>query len=152
MLRSQSALIAGRVQAAGLEFHHLSACLHELNGVSHGEIYRYLITAERHVGDDPRRPIALRNACRVIGHVLGGYPKRCRVPLEHHSERIAHQNHINACLVEYAGQCCVIAGEHGDLLSRSVQFAKAMQRDWFSLSHVNRPDGPLLSQFFHLIA
>src|ERR1700722_20057414 len=89
----------GKGPSAAFEFHHLSTCLHEPDGVSHSKIYRYLITSEGHIGDEPRPTIAPRNARRVIGHILGGYRQGRRVPLEHHPERVADEKHVHARVI-----------------------------------------------------
>ena len=48
--------------------------------------------------------------------------------LDHHSERVAHQQDVDAGLIERAGEGCVITGEHGDFLAGVGHLLKSPQR------------------------
>ena len=63
---------------------------------------------ERQVGYDHRPLRSTGNATCVVDHLVERDRQRCRMPLHHHAERIAHENRIDAGLVQQAGERIVV--------------------------------------------
>ena len=125
----------GRRPAAALELDHVRALLHQEGGVAHCGLHGFLVAAERHVGDDPCRPVAADHAAGVVRHLLDGYGERARATLQDIAERIADQERVDARGIQDAGKCGVVAGQHGDLFAGGVHFAQPVQGDGLSIIH-----------------
>jgi hypothetical protein len=102
----------GELRAA-FELHHLGARRHQLGRAAKRLLRRFLVAAERHVGDEEAALAAARDAARVVGHVGEGHRQRGVVSLQHHAERVADQQAVQAGGVEHRGEARVVAGEHG---------------------------------------
>jgi hypothetical protein len=60
---------------------------------------RFLEAAERHVGDHQRARAAARDAAHVVLGLLDRHRQGRVVALDHHAERVADQQHVDAGLV-----------------------------------------------------
>ncbi len=118
-----------------LEFDHLRSGLDQPNRIAQRRLDRLLIAAERHVGDDPGTAVAARHALGVVDHLIHGDRQCAGMTLEHHPERIAHQQHIDACGVEDVREQRVVAREHRDLFAGRVHLPKPMQSHGFANCH-----------------
>ncbi len=98
---------------AALELHHLRAGRHQFGRAAERLLWRFLIAAERHVADEKTAFAAARDAARVIGHVGERHRQRGLVSLQHHAERVADQEAVQAGCVQHRGEARVVAGEHG---------------------------------------
>ena len=96
---------------------HYRTGRHELRRIAEGQFRAFLIGAEGHVGDDERALATACDAAGVIDHVGLRYWQRGVVALQHHAERIADQQRIDAAGFGHAGEGGVIAGQHDNLLA-----------------------------------
>ncbi len=101
---------------AAFQLDHLGARAHQLHGAGEGGLGR-AIGAERQIGDDQRRGACPCYAGGVIGDLREGDRQRRRLTLQHVTERVADQQHVDAGAVQQRSEARVVTGEHGDLLA-----------------------------------
>ncbi len=109
---------------AAFELDHLGAGGHQGDGVAESLLWRFLITAERHVGDDEGTVAAALDGGGVVSDVGDGHRQRRVVALDDVTERIADQQAVDRCAIEQAGKAGVVAGEHDDFFAGSVQLGE----------------------------
>ena len=86
--------------AAAFELDHLRAGLHQTAALRKRLLARLVVAGERQVGDQPGVAVAARHAARVVRHLVERHRQGAVVPLQHHAERIADQQHVDAGRVE----------------------------------------------------
>jgi hypothetical protein len=84
-------------------------------------IWRLLVAAERHVGDDEGATRAALDGGDMVGDVGDGHRQRRVVALDDVAQRIADQQHVDAGTIEQASEAGVVAGEHDDLLAGGME-------------------------------
>jgi hypothetical protein len=80
----------------------MRAGLHEQHRIVQSLGRGFLVATEGHIGDDPGVAITRGHAPRVIHHVRHGYRQRALVALNHHAQRVTHQQNVDARLVQQA--------------------------------------------------
>ncbi|MCY1554235.1 hypothetical protein D9M68_907950 [compost metagenome] len=106
----------------------------------HGGIVQCLfaggVSHEGQVDEDQRTLVAAFDAGGVVGHIGDADRQGAVMPLQHHAEGIADQQHVDAGLAGGLGESGVIAGQHGDLLAALLE---ALQGGQGNVRHENRP-------------
>ena len=110
--------------AAAFQLDHLGAGRHQRDGVAESLFRRFLVAAERHVGNDESAVRAAFDGSGMVGDVGDGHRKRGVVALDHIAQRIADQQTFNTGAVEQTGEAGVVGGEHDDLLAGSVELGE----------------------------
>ena len=114
-------------RCSAFQLDHLRASRHQFCSVRERFLRTDLKRAEWHIAHDES---LLRSACytaSVIDHIVQRHWQRTIMPLQHHAERIAHQQHIHALRFEQRGKACVVASQHGDfffLAAHGLQFSQ----------------------------
>src|SRR6516225_3465363 len=67
----------------------------------------------------------------MVDHLLDGDGEGGRMPLNHHAEGIAHQQNIGPRVVKNPGECCVVRGDHADLLADLLEPFETVDGDLF---------------------
>jgi hypothetical protein len=107
---------------AALELHHLRAGRHEARRVAERVLFRGLEAAEGKIGDDERGLASARHAAHVVFHLAHGHRQRGVVPLDHHAERVADQQDVDACSFRNLREARVVAGQHRQLFAGPGSF------------------------------
>jgi hypothetical protein len=76
-----------------------SGFLHETDGVGQSLGYGTVIAAEGHVGDHQRAAHGAANGAGVMQHLVHGDGQGVVVAQNHHGQRIAHQQQVDAGLI-----------------------------------------------------
>src|SRR5918993_5636653 len=123
-----------REPGAAFDLDHLSAGLHQANGVVERRLRCSLVAAKRHIGDQPCALQTAHYGAHVILDVFDS-DRKCRcMSLNDHSERVADQHAVDAAVVEQPGEARFIAGEHCDRLPSGTHLRKLQQR--YRLGHM----------------
>jgi hypothetical protein len=62
----------------------------------------------------------------VVDHLVERDRQRGGLPLDHHAERVAHEQDIDPGSVEQLREGRVVAGEHGDLVAGRLLLAQGV--------------------------
>ena len=89
----------------------------EPSGIPHRICFMGLIRQERHVTHDHGGLCSAAYHFRVIDHLVHRYRQRVRTTLHHVAKRVAHEDHVDPCLVHDLGRGEIVGREHGDLLA-----------------------------------
>ena len=121
-------IVACRVDPA-LELDRLRAALgEEAAGVAKRLLGAQLPAEKRHVPDDVCAPRAPRDGSAVVDHLVDRHRKRRVEPLNDHSKRVAHEQDVDAGIVEQARERRIVCGHHGDPSALTLHFAKPGHR------------------------
>ncbi len=94
--------------------------MNESPGIANGFRNAHLITEKRHVGDDERSFGSSRHRLGVMQDRFERDRESGLVALDHHPERVSHQENIDARAVQQARHGGVVHREHGDLLATAL--------------------------------
>ena len=86
-----------------LELDHVGAGLHQQRRIVQG-LLGGRVGHERQVGDDHRAAVATLDAGSVVGHIGDGDRQGAVVTLQDHAERVADQQHLDACIAGRLGE------------------------------------------------
>ena len=118
---------------AAFEFDDLRAGPHQRGGVLQGLGFRG-VAHERHVAHQQGAFVAALDATHVIDHVVHGDRQGAVVPLQHHAERVAHEQHFDAGAGRHAGEAGVIGRQADEFLARALHLVQAGQGDGAGLA------------------
>ena len=104
---------------------------HKANGVGHALGDRAVIAAEGHVGHDQRAMHGAAHGARVVQHLVHGDGKRVFVAEDHHGQRVADKDEVDAGLVHQARGGVVVGGERGDGLALALHLAECGHGDFW---------------------
>ena len=120
-----------RLQLHGPSFqlHHLRPALfHQPAGVRNG-LPRIHVGQERHIGHQQRPTATTGHAAGMVDHLVEGHRQGALLPLNHHSERIPHQQDLHPRRIEQRGEAAVVGGQTGELLSRLLHLLQGGEGD-----------------------
>ena len=118
------------VLGAALELDRLHPALgDQADGVPDRLVGRSLVRAEGQVPDQVGALRAAGDGGAVVDHLVHGDRERALLPLHHHADRVADQQHLDPGLVEEAREAGVVGGEHGDALARLLHLAQRVDGD-----------------------
>jgi flavin-dependent dehydrogenase len=127
------------VDRTALELDRVAAALlHQLAGVADALLDRCLVRHERHVADDMCTPGTARYRTAVVRDLVERHRQGGVVALDDHAERVAHEEHVRAGLVEQPREGRVVGREHRDLLAPSLHLPEGVDGDLRGL-HSARP-------------
>ncbi len=109
---------------AAFELDHLGTRGHQGSGVAESLFRRFLIAAERHVGDDEGAVGAALDGCRVVGDVRHRHRQGGVMALNDIAQRIADEQAFDAGAVEQTGKAGIVGGKHDDLFASGVELGK----------------------------
>ncbi len=111
----QGAHLVAKLRAA-LQLDGLRASfLDQPPGIAHRVGHSHLTAHERHVADHQGRLRAARHSRAMPDHVLQRHGQGVRMAQHDHTQRIPHQQGIDAGLIHKPGNAVVIGREHGQL-------------------------------------
>ena len=103
---------------------------HQPTGILEGLLRADLETHEGHIGHEQAAAHAPGHQTGVIDHLLHGDGQGVLLPLNHHAERIAHENGVHSRLVDEMGEGVIVGGQERQL--------HAPARNAHSLGHFKR--------------
>jgi hypothetical protein len=125
--------------AAAFELDHVGAGLHQHGGAAQRLLFRFVVTAEGQVANQPGRGLraaqAVGHALGVVAHGLQRHADGAGQALADHAQRVAHQDAFHTGRVGHGREGCVVGGQHGDFFAMRLHFAQARQ------AHGLRADG-----------
>ena len=108
-------------RGAALELDRLRmSLLDQPAGVGQGVVLRGLVGEKGHVGDQKRVGERPAHGGGVVNHVLHGHRQGVGVAEHGHSQRVAHQDGVDAGLLDQARHGVIVGGHHRDLLARAL--------------------------------
>lgn len=100
---------------AAFEFDAVTACLsYEAAGVADGGFNRWLVEHVRHVTDQEGGRCAAADRLGVADHIIHSNGQGGVVAEHGHAQAVAHQNHLDTCLLLQICRGVVVAGQPGD--------------------------------------
>ena len=121
--------------AATFKLDHMRARLHQTQGASKGLLRALVVAAKGQIGDQPGTLATTCDTSGVIDHLVEQHGHGAGLALQHHAERVTHQQRLDAGLFQHRGESGVIAGQHGDLVAAGMHVQQALQAHWFAFSH-----------------
>ena len=123
---------ADEIDARAFDFDGFGAgFFDEANGVGEAIGYCAVIAAEGHVGDEQGAADGAADGAGVMEHLVDGDGEGVFKAHHHHGQRIAHQHHVDARLVDKARGCIVIGGERGDGLALALHLGQRGHGDFY---------------------
>ena len=105
---------------APFQFHHCgSALFNQPLRIFQGR-FRGVIAPIGHIGHQQGTPGTPAGETGVVNHIPHTDRECIRRSLKYHSQGIAHQHHIHACVIEDPCKTRIIGGQGGDLFTRSL--------------------------------
>ena len=92
---------------------------------------RAVIAAEGHVGHHQRATHGAAHGARVVQHLVHGDGERVFVAEDHHGQRVADKDEIDAGLVDQPRGGVVVGGERGDGLALALHLAECGHGDFW---------------------
>jgi hypothetical protein len=110
--------------------------LHHASRVAQRLVRIHLERHEWQIADDERALDRGRDERRVVEHLLHRHRDRRLLALHDHRHRIAHENDVDAGLIDELGHREVVGGERGDLLAALLHALQAFRRDLAAIGRV----------------
>ena len=88
-----------------------------------------MVGTERHVGDKQRAAHGPAHGARVVQHLIQRHGQSGVIAEHRHPQRVAHQQKVDAGLVDDARGRIVIGGQRGDRLRCPLFGFKRRERD-----------------------
>ena len=102
------------------DFHYMGTSAHEYGSIGQGLIFRG-IAHERHVADQQSPFIGAVNAGSVIGHLLQRYRQSAVMTLQHHAQRVAHEQCLHPRLTGLTGEGRIVGGQAGEFFTFALE-------------------------------
>ena len=113
---------------APFQLDHLRARLHQA-GAGMQRVVRIGEAHKRQVGHDQGVGSSPRHALRVVGHGIQRHRDGCVVALQHHAERVAHQNGVSARFARKLCESRIIGRNHDELVARGLHVVQGTNGD-----------------------
>ena len=105
--------------------------LQETPGIPHGFDRRGLVGHKGHVANQQGVLRPASHSFAVVQHILHGDRQGVGVAQDHHAERIAYQDGIDAGLVDRQSGGIIIGRQHADDLAVLLALAQGVRGDFF---------------------
>ena len=105
-----------------------TALLHDADGIGNTLGSIHLIRAEGHVAHHEGALHTIHNGTGVVNHLVDCHGQRRGIAHHHVGGRVAHEDAVNACPVDYACGSKIVGGEHADFLTLLFHLNKATRR------------------------
>ena len=113
--------------AAALQFHAIGTrLLHDAHGIALRLDGVALVGAKGHIHQHHGAFHGAHHRAAIHNHIVDGDGHRRGVTLHHIRGAVAHQNHVDACLIYKARHREVVGRYHGYLLARQFHFLYAL--------------------------
>jgi peptidoglycan/xylan/chitin deacetylase (PgdA/CDA1 family) len=130
---------ADQIDARTLDFDRLGAgLLDEADGVDEAFGHRAVIAAEGHVGHKEGAANGAADGASVVQHLVHGDGEGVFVAQDHHGQRVAYQDEVDAGFVGEARGGVVVGGESGDGLALALHLSKRGHGDFCGWIAVGR--------------
>src|SRR6478609_5209162 len=109
------------------ELHRLCAGIDKFSGGLRS-LHWGFVSVNRHIRDDQRLVDASRRCARMMQHFVQCYVRSVRVTQNYHAYGVAHEDDVDATLIEQTRGGIIVRRERSDLLTALLHLAKIFHR------------------------